>query len=243
MAHGTPDWGLTAGMVTTHQLTDLAELAARLESVDRFDRRGDVIAVSSFEDGLAAFGTVISVGGSADLTAALVRSGAFAGRLRHDGSAGASAGLFLRTAYPVLSRFGGEISFNVDSTIQDIVFSLSLSDGTTEKFFTLKWVAATETLQVRNAAGAYVDLLTGVDLVGPGAGYQTIKLVADFSSDAWVRVLLNNRSAVPSVGSFAQAAAAIAPYLALALTATGNGGAAAGQVYTDDWIMTQNEPA
>ena len=49
MAHGTPDFGITAGARTTHQLDDLGEHAVRLGSIDAYDRRGDVYFFDDFE--------------------------------------------------------------------------------------------------------------------------------------------------------------------------------------------------
>jgi len=52
MAHGTPDWGVTASKKTIYSLHDMGELAVRLGSIVSFDRRGDVIFSDSFQNGL-----------------------------------------------------------------------------------------------------------------------------------------------------------------------------------------------
>jgi len=52
VAHGTPDWGVTAGARTVYQMTDLGELAVRLGSIVTHDRRGDVIFLEDFEEGM-----------------------------------------------------------------------------------------------------------------------------------------------------------------------------------------------
>ena len=52
MAHGHPDYGGAAPLATVYTLQDLAELAARLGSIDVFDRRGNVLLLDDFESGI-----------------------------------------------------------------------------------------------------------------------------------------------------------------------------------------------
>ena len=52
MARSGPDWGLRGGKATVFPLTDMAELAARLRSIDVYDRAGDVIALDDFQSGI-----------------------------------------------------------------------------------------------------------------------------------------------------------------------------------------------
>lgn len=49
MARGQPDFGMYAAKTVTANLSDMAELAARLGSIVTFDRRGDVIFLEDFE--------------------------------------------------------------------------------------------------------------------------------------------------------------------------------------------------
>ncbi|GAH91125.1 unnamed protein product, partial [marine sediment metagenome] len=50
MPHGGPDWGTVGPVSMVHTLEDAGELAARLGSIDIFDRRGNIIWVDSFGD-------------------------------------------------------------------------------------------------------------------------------------------------------------------------------------------------
>ena len=57
MTHGVQDFGASSGQNSTYGLTDLGELAVRLGSPVSFDRRGDVVMMETFEDGLDAWVT------------------------------------------------------------------------------------------------------------------------------------------------------------------------------------------
>ena len=82
MAHGTPDWGVTAGAVTTYQVTDLGELAVRLGSPISHDRRGDVIWWDDFECTLNKWQTVANgAGSSVALSDARARNGRYSALL------------------------------------------------------------------------------------------------------------------------------------------------------------------
>ena len=243
MAHGTPDWGLTAGVKTTYQLTDLAELAARLWAIDRFDRRGDVVYQTSFEYPGEPFLLSSTSGGVQDLSTGSVRSGAFAGRLGHDGSAGSGITLSVRVPYPVLSRFGFELSVDLDATLASLFLQVAAYDGAQETIFGVRWLASTQVLAVLQPDGSYANLATGLPLATTFAAWQTFKLVADFAAASWSRVILNERTYVPTTGPRLTVPAVTVPYLAFQVQANGDGLGVAGQAYIDDAILTQNEPA
>ncbi|GAH83946.1 unnamed protein product, partial [marine sediment metagenome] len=50
MPRGQPDFGMYASASTIGSVSDLAELAVRLGSINIFDRRGKVIDFDDFED-------------------------------------------------------------------------------------------------------------------------------------------------------------------------------------------------
>jgi len=81
MAHGQPDYGMYTLANTIYRLTDMGELAARLGSINTYDRRGDVIFLDSFESGLTAWSPSSACTGS-DLvqSAKHARSGGFSAK-------------------------------------------------------------------------------------------------------------------------------------------------------------------
>lgn len=56
MPHGRPDYFNLSPIVQIHATEDVGELAVRLGSFDSYDRRGNVLYMHSFADGLGAWG-------------------------------------------------------------------------------------------------------------------------------------------------------------------------------------------
>jgi len=90
VAHGAPDWWGTEQTSTVHLVQDVGELAARLGSIVTFDRRGNVIWLTSFEDGLqgTSFG-VDHVDSKGTLSTNRALGGAYSIRLDPRGAADA----------------------------------------------------------------------------------------------------------------------------------------------------------
>ncbi|GAI90305.1 unnamed protein product, partial [marine sediment metagenome] len=86
MPHGTPDWGLVGPKDTVYGLDDLGEHAVRLGTPHLWDRRGDVIWMSDFREGLGDVGTFVGpgAGGSVVLHTEYARQGAYCVQLTTD---------------------------------------------------------------------------------------------------------------------------------------------------------------
>ena len=243
MAHGTPDWGVTAGAVTTYQLTDLAELAVRLGSIDTFDRRGDVIWLDSFADGLNKWGSLASgTGAAVGLSVARARNGQFCALLTAGSDASRSAEIGRLIALPVLSRLGCEVSFSLGSAIDLLDLVVDVFDGTNQVEYYVWWDADAETLNYLDVNGDAVILATGVDPWRSATLFHTWKVVVEASAREWVRVILDDRQySLAGVAGYV-----IGPgsdrYLRLTVRLWGHAGEN-DTVYVDDPIITQNEPA
>lgn len=243
MAHGTPDWGLTAGATRTYQLTDLAELAVRLGAPVIFDRRGDVIFWDSFENGLGSWNIVlVGAGGAVDLSLATRRTGWFSVRLHTD--AVADDQVRLQRSVPIisLSRLGLEASFFLDADTQLFVCSFYVYDGVDVLTGQVRYNLPLERLSYLNAAGALVTLEDGLVVNIGTVAWNTVKLVVDGSAEEYVRVLFNNRSYDLAGVACQKAADASAPHLGFEVIAKTNV-AASIDCYVDDLIATENEPA
>ena len=243
MAHGTPDWGVTAGAVTTYQLTDLGELAARLGSIVTFDRRGDVILLEDFEDGHKRWTLAAPAdGASAGLSVATARSGRYSLKL----VAGTSGNPFARAVHsraaPPAGALGLEASFTLTDNTADWEIVLEWSDGATRYIIAVRYVhPPTSKLQIWVGA----DWTTIAELTQQDADpklFHTLKIVGD-PSDGYYKRLLFNQWAYDLSSSQLPTGGVSSPYsLKATLRHNGDGdGAAAG--YLEDVILTQNEPA
>jgi hypothetical protein len=242
MPHGTPDFWGADPKATTYVLQDDAELAARLGSPVNFDRRGDVMDLTTFAQGWGkwqdagwgpAFASYISTKepliGS---LCAVFRTGTTAG----DGGA-RSAVLF----YPALGGLGVETSFVPVANIQDVGIRVWLFDGALQRQFIAIYKHST------GEVFAWDDTLGWVLLATPGAqrevvgGYVNIKMVVSSLTNRYVRVLFNGNTYSTGALTGSDAASGIAKSMVVTVYATTNVNAAI-EVPVGHVIITQNEP-
>lgn len=240
--HGTPDFGVTSGAVTTHQVKDLGELAPRLGSPDRFDRRGEIVQMESFEDGIDGWSATVATGGVADLSNLRARTGGFSARLTTTGSSGSRAALSRTFSFPVVSKMGLEVSFASNAFFDDLRVTLSYFDGFTLRRFGVQVDVPNLALQVLLPAGTYSDLITGIVAGADVRRWHTLKLIVDLDAGEWAEVLIDNLSAIPTTGPEETAPAGLVESVTAAIRADGDTSGSEGLSYWDDLILTQNEP-
>jgi hypothetical protein len=243
MAHGTPDWGLTAGTITTFQLTDLAELAARLGSIVTFDRRGEAVLLESFEDGLSRWdkllgGTLAAV----DLSTARTAHGAFSLRLTAGSNDTHLASISRSLGPAALALYGLELVFSLASHVQALEWLINVYDGVHASWYVVRWREDTDTLEYDDSTGNPVTFATNVRLLSGPTTFHSGKLVVDGANREYVRFLLN-ASAYDLSGIAARAiASSVAPRLEVGACHIGAVPWNA-QLWLDSVIVTQNEPA
>lgn len=242
MPHGTPDWGLVGPKTTVYGLDDLGEHAVRLGSPHFFDRRGDVVFLTDFSEGLAPFWQAgAGAGWGVGLTAGNSRTGPFCARLRAGVAVGGHAGLYFTLAPSVLGPIGLEFTFGRADSQCYWEGRLDWNDG-------VDWAQAR--IRVTHWSGAleYWDNVTPwvnfatVGLLRPWASaMHTLKMVVDINREEYVRVLLNDQAyllpavPVPPVGGV------LAPHIYVQILCT-NAAAVELDGYVDNVIVTQNEP-
>jgi len=242
MAHGTPDWGLTAGTITTYQLTDLAELAARLGSIVTFDRRGEVLFLDDFADGLVHWSwETDGAGASVDLSAARARIGRFSARLVGGSDGWRYAEIFRSLSPHAPSNCGFEVAFNYDDDLTFIRLTLIVYDGATRAEFGVIWYNTSKELLYTGFEGDDVLLAAGIDLNRGPTPFHTAKLVTNVPNGEYIRFLLDNAeyslAGIPGLSE----ASALAPDIELVVAVQSKPGVN-GAAYIDAVIATQNEP-
>lgn len=243
MAHGTPDWGVTAGRVTVYQLTDLAEAVVRLGSLDTFDRRGDVLWADDFERSLNKWSpNAQGTGASVALSTARARNGRYSALLTAGSDGGLAAFITHVSPFPALSAFGMEFSFNLGSTIDLLDISVQLFDGTDRLNARIQWFDGSNDLWYQAVGGAFVSFATGVDLARTSTLFHTAKLVFNGVSRRYIRFILDNRTYDLSANALWALADATLPEASVVLSVVGRAGFN-DTLYVDDVILTQNEPA
>ena len=240
--HGAPDWSKYRRDAATFSVEDLAEHAARLGSIDVFDRRGDVLFLENFEHGLGAWATgALGAGDSVAISPAWSRSGGYCALLTNGTSGADETTLTTAVHYPQLSLFGFESAVAFDAGLWRLHWDIRHYDGVHFHQFLVRYDYATKLLQVSNA-GTYVTLATGLKLVVFGDYlYHDTKLVVDLSSNRYVRFILNDSEYDLSAYSRRELSSTESPHVNVEIRVYGIV-TVASHVYVDNVILTQNEP-
>src|SRR3990167_230055 len=191
--HGTADWGLSAGTVTTYQLTDLPELAARPGAPVTYDRRGEVLFIDDFSHGVSKWG--LGGGGSDEsltLSTLICRSGQFSALLTP-----ASDTLFqliAQHAVPTLapSALGLECHLAASLDVLSFEWRLHIADGATQHRFAVRYNNATNELQYLDDSAAWVAFAAPGNVFEDPSVFHSSKLVVNAELDAYDRFLLDD---------------------------------------------------
>lgn len=242
MSHGYPDWGAQAPKITTYNLQDMAELAARLGSINTFDRRGDTVFQDDFEDNSAKWGYGLAgSGGSWGLSSESARNGAKCGKLICGDLAGDINFIDRFMGAPILGRHGYEISFSLGASIREVYFLLQIVLAGAWHSAGIVYRPQANTLLYLDSLNGYSDLASGVDLYESANAWHTIKFVIDTSTGKYKRLLIDGAVYDISALSYYRAVVANADQTYITTEAAPND-TSNRYVYFDDFILTQNEP-
>jgi len=236
-AQAKPVGSVPVGPVYTS--TDIAELAARQDSPDTFDRHGNVVFIDGFEDGIGKWLADLIDGGSLTWEHIPSRSGGFAAKLTTDPAPWAMLGMMVLRPFPVLSNIGFEFSCSFDNNIGGIEFYGALYDGTYwHTPYLMYWTNINQWFYHDEAMvphGLKPTVNLGSDIV------HSIKFVADYIGGEYVRLIVNDITYDLSGLRYRRLADAWGPFLYLGIYTYNNG--AIGVAHIDDVIITYNEPA
>lgn len=242
MAHGTPDWGRTAGTVTTFQLTDLAEAAARLGSINTYDRRGDTVFQDDFEGSVLQWDSSLSgLGASVALDTVWARSPIQCVLLTTGSDASMFAEILRRFPLPATGNLGAEFSFQRSSALPHIHVSLRVFLTTRLVALGIRYDNANNELQYLDATSSWVTFASGVRLDSEVTLFHTMKLVTTSGDPVYVRAIVNGIEYDLSGIAGNTIVGAVGRYFQGEITATGTPGANI-TARVDDAIITQNEP-
>lgn len=232
----TDIWGNVVGM-------GLAELSAVLSPAKRFDHRGSVIFIDTFEEGLSScYSSTAGTLASVALFSGEARQGAFSAKLTGGSTLGRYAKIYYRLPLPPLSKIGVECSVRIVGNVEEIGIDVSYWDGTNEHYAALKYLPVSDKWQYCNSAGGYSDLLTSVKLNEIANLFHAAKLVFDPEANKYVRALISGQEVNMSAYGSLEVADNTAPMLEIWFTVKSET-ALNGVAYFDSIIVTVNEPA
>lgn len=223
-------------------LEELAEQAVRLGSIDTFDRGGNVIWLDNFEDGITKWVPGgIGTGHATTWDSTRAKSGSFSAKLTTGDAENDYENIVHLLSFPVLSRLGFEYSFSLGPNVRDIQLNVYLHDGNQAHYAEIKWVAVGACFYYLDSANREQALSPVVSFRQDTNLFNTIKLVVDFISGEYVKLIANNTIFDMTGLKYRKRTLLLAPYLRVQLQLYTSANAAA-MIFTDDVIITQNEP-
>lgn len=240
MPRGQPDFGAQTQGDIVSLLDDVAELAARLNSIVIFDRRGKVGYLDDFEAPVWKWIHSITPGSTVTWSHIYPKSGAQCVCLTPDAVALEHAGIVKEFGVVTSQKLGIEFAFANPSPELSYEIEVAYWDGTNFHRAKIKVDFSTSRMSVWTGAGAWTDYRAIPAFFAAGYSYYPIKLVADFSTNTYLRGMFNGTWYDLSAYNLSLQGGAGAPRLQIACTATNETGVA-GSIYVDDCIFTQEE--
>ena len=219
----------------------LGELAARLGSPMFWDKRGEVVKMQTFADGLGyCVGASSGAGSSHGLDTGVFQTGKQSYKLTTGSDGGKSAQITLYSDFSPSGRIGFEFSFSIASQPDNVTLWNTVWDGTYSHSLYMRWDKAVGKLQVYHSGAYWVDVC---DFQLPAVPFLfvSVKVVADLSTQRWVRLLSRGVEYDISAQVFPRAVSNVHPYLTYVLLAS-QAAAVNHTIYIDRMIVTTNEP-
>lgn len=241
MTHTLPDYSTRYKMTTIFGNIDDAELAARLGSPVTFDRRGNVVWMDDFENTLNKWGAEGNgVGNSQAVNITRARNKTTSVLLTCGSTVAVSSRIFKWLILPVETSIGTEISFSLGDDLDHFDFILRIYDGSNHSYCWLQIDFANSKITYYNDVGGFTDLITGITWDTTFKTWYTIKMVCDYATGKYVRMIFGNKTVDMSTIPMRVLNSGTYPQMRLYLTAYGTAATNA-TMYLDDFILTQNE--
>lgn len=195
MVHGTPDWGF-AKQDTVHILSDdLAELAARLGSIHVYDRAGYILWTDDFSKGPGAwYSAVDGTGSSVELSAIYPLWPPYCLKMVAGSNGSRVAEIRRYFAPPVIGKIGIEVAICFLSDFDYFLMEFRLDDDSYIHRARITLDDTNDKVYYTDSDNALQELGGFERHGGIRGGYQHLKLVVDFSTDTYVRLLLDDLS-------------------------------------------------
>lgn len=239
--HGKPDYGITSAKKTVYPLDDMGELAARLGSIDTFDRRGDVLFLCDFEDGAGAIElTTAGTGGEIIMSADTARSGGISVKATAGSDGDRYARMEKWQPFPHVSGVGLEYSIAHVADMESAKLELKIYTGTYIITFAIRINLVSGLVEYYNAAAGWTTLVENVYVPKSMHIFHTNKLVVDMATQKYIRFITDATSNDMAGISGHVGLSAERPNIRAIGTVFSEAGKN-GVGYLDDLIITQNE--
>lgn len=241
MVHTLPPWTSKWRMATIFGQIDQGELAARLGSINSFDRRGDTVFMEDFEAPVLTWTTTpIGTGSDVSLSAASYKNGSQSLKITAGSTSPYIASATKHLALPTQSRLGFECSFSAHDDLKQFAIASALFDGTTRYVATILYDHNGDHIDYYNSGGTYTQIASGIKFKADDNMFMPLKFVIDSSTSKYVRMLFGDTEYDLSDIALWSTASALNPYVSIIITIYGSTGKNPIS-YIDNVILTQNE--
>lgn len=194
MPHGNRDYFTSIPMSTVYSMIDLAELAARIGSIVTFDRRGNVVWLDGFEEGIAQWERL---GSGADWKVDISTDRAFSGGyscILKPHSGGSLYAAIERAHYALpKGKIGLELAFSLSLYLSVFALYCVIYQGGKQYVFKIKYVWDDLAWYYLDVNNVYQKLLDGDDLATDDILWCRCKMVFNTEKGEYVRFLLNDK--------------------------------------------------
>ena len=242
MAHGYPDYGVGAPYKTIYPVLDLGELAARLGSIITFDRRGNVIWFDDFEQGINKWKkNFTGFAGTITSTQERARTGGFSAKITPYPDSDSRTRMEHYMPLPIIGRLGFEFSFTWVYDVGEIVLNASLYGHDYHHSSQIRYLGGGYRRWYYLDENSNWQEIGRVILHAEDYLFNTIKLVVDYKTLKYVRLIVNetefNLSGIPY-----RLLSPAATYFLMHYIESRPHTNVEVSSYIDDVILTQNEP-
>jgi len=234
------DIGGSFGQVDT---IGLAELAARLGGLQRWDTRGRLLSSASFDQGIHQPMSFLTGGsGSYAIDVERFESGGYALKCITTAAAADYVTMRLYTAISEAMTLGIETAFSQLYEYGVIEIMLRVYEGTTFHDAGLRWSVPLGKIYYYNSAGSWVEIPGATIPKADALSFNHIKVVVNFTTDKYVRGLANNHEYDLSALS-CYTVGTVAKDEIIGHVSSQSDGAHYNEVWIDNVTVTHSEPA
>ena len=194
MVHGNRDYFSSIPLSTMYSMIDAGELAARLGSIVTFDRRGNVVWLDGFEEGIAQWERL---GSGADwnvnISTVTAMSGGYSCQIKPHSAGSLYAGIE-RAHYALREGIiGFELCFCLGQYIANFNVYVIVYQNGLQLSYWVKYQQSDRAWYYLNSAGTYTKLFNSDDLATADMLWCRCKLVFDTKDKVYVRFLMNDK--------------------------------------------------
>ncbi|MCK4815310.1 hypothetical protein KA005_06035 [bacterium] len=218
------------------------ELAARLGSINTFERRGNVMLMDNFEESTLKWVPLGTGTGNTQLRSNITaQKGSYSVKLTTGNAEDNYSAITCYTYMPIKKRIGAEISFALGSEIKKFYLRFRAFDGTYLFQCDALYEPQASVFYVYDDVGQWQSVVASLSLKEYDFLFHTLKMVFDLDTEKWIRTVIDNvKYDISTIGLWKHNQPTT-PYARSEIQVYNNS-VGNHYAYVDNFIITQNEP-